>query len=197
MSRKSHRFSLVEVLVIVGVVALVLAVLLPAMQASQARASSSRCQNRLRQLVSVYKKAEFNVGAKLTADSLRQHLGDHIDGMPDIWICPSLDQPGTASFGFNDRLHRLHDDDGGRIVALDYSLPVARVTGHPVESDWENDVRPRHFGSCNVAFYDGHVESRRPPSIDPRSCENQVKYWMPTLEIRQLPIECQMAVKNP
>jgi hypothetical protein len=67
-------------------------------------------------------------------------------------------------------------------VLLDYHVVEVKVVGQTIDQlnySWPTELAARHFEQQNVAFFDGHVESKTPQSIDPRYCENYVKYWRP------------------
>jgi prepilin-type N-terminal cleavage/methylation domain-containing protein/prepilin-type processing-associated H-X9-DG protein len=65
---------------------------------------------------------------------------------------------GRLDYGMNNRAHRMMGDSG-KILILDYSKRIASVVGPDARDVWADEVAPRHRGTVNVLFVDGHVES--------------------------------------
>ena len=165
-------FTLVELLIVIGVIVVLIALLLPAVQSSRASARSAACQNNLRQLSFALKKAQANIPPdKLNIqdaagfDQFKQHLSTYSEDGDAIWSSPGAGNDAN-SYGFNERVHRLGVKDAGKIVALTYPKKVApaittpkafRETADP--SDRAEQGALVHFGKANVVFYDGHTES--------------------------------------
>lgn len=86
-----------------------------------------------------------------------------------------------SDYGMSNRGGRLGTGDSNKVLALDYHRPVAGVAGAgaPGLAGWPTDVAPRHAGSANVLFFDGHVEPFTPDAIDPRQAPLQTKWWTP------------------
>ncbi len=96
-----------------------------------------------------------------------------------------------ASYGMNSRSSRF-TSDSHKILLAEYCKSVAAVVGasapdltptaalmdSPTWTGWGGG-RARHSGSMNVLFEDGHVEGRRPMSIDPRVSWIHDAYWKP------------------
>lgn len=72
--------------------------------------------------------------------------------------------------------------DSNKILMLDYNKVVADVVGPDAADFWPKDVAPRHFGTVNVLFTDGHVEAMLPGNIDPTNTELHDMYWKPSRE---------------
>jgi hypothetical protein len=118
-----------------------------------------------------------------------------LDGNEVVWHCPENFQTSEVSFGFSQRIHRLHVHDSTKIVGLDYAKPVAEVVGLPHDDDWNTNVRARHTGEVNVVFYDTHSEGVSSDDIDPNSCVSQIRFWTPTVDLKKLPEECKSEVR--
>ncbi len=176
-----HRFALIDLLMGVGIIAVLIALLLPMLVQAHQSARSARCQSHLRELGSVYRKVERKqTPTQFRAATIRAQLGQYVPR--ELWQCPN-EAPDRVSYGFNARMHRLHDQDAYRIVTLDYRKQVADVVGPPgPRDDWPTACAPRHAGRCNVLFYDGHVEPQTPESVDPRNCEIHERHWRPAID---------------
>ncbi len=93
---------------------------------------------------------------------------------------------GGLSYGMNIVGHRLNLSDQ-KVLILEYNKPVANVFDDIADMDadvWYQSVAPRHFGTCNVLFADGHVESMLPTEIDPAVQTRLEEYWM-SLELME------------
>jgi prepilin-type N-terminal cleavage/methylation domain-containing protein/prepilin-type processing-associated H-X9-DG protein len=83
-----------------------------------------------------------------------------------------------ADYGMNNRsIALLHD--AKKILMLDYTRIVASVVGPDANGIWEDEMDPRHAGSFNVLFFDGHVEVKTPGEIDPTIPVLHDQWWKP------------------
>jgi prepilin-type processing-associated H-X9-DG protein len=94
-----------------------------------------------------------------------------------------ITEPGgvaASSFAINSRAPRLNRS-ANKVLLLDYGKIVAKVAGEEALTlgEWGDYVAPRHSGTLNVCFADGHVEARTPSEIDPRSVEFNNRFWKP------------------
>jgi len=93
----------------------------------------------------------------------------YLEHKQSTYQCPSADE-GANSYGMNNQAHRLDPMDARRILMLDYLATRANLVVDSSESrcqDWADNAAFRHSGTCNVVFFDGHVESMLPTYIDP------------------------------
>jgi prepilin-type N-terminal cleavage/methylation domain-containing protein/prepilin-type processing-associated H-X9-DG protein len=88
---------------------------------------------------------------------------------------------GQVDYGMNSRSHRLMGDSH-RILMVEYKKIVADVVGLDARDVWIEQVAPRHTGTLNVLYVDGHVETQNPRSIDPGVPDIQAEQWQPTLD---------------
>lgn len=88
---------------------------------------------------------------------------------------------GRAHYGMNGRVHRLIRDSR-RVLMVEYHKLVADVVGLDARDIWFEQVAPRHTGTLNVLYVDGHVESKTPMEINPELPAIQKELWQPTLD---------------
>lgn len=96
--------------------------------------------------------------------------------------------PGSGqsnSYGINSRAHKFKYDSN-KIFLLEYKNTIANVVPpSPTDSElssYVSNVAPRHSGTLNVLFHDGHVESRNSDEIDPRDATKLKENWKPSSE---------------
>ena len=118
-----------------------------------------------------------------------------------IYTCPNVvsDIPGSSSYGFNTLLSYMLTGDAQTIVGLDHGIPIADPVTNSgsflLATRWPQEIRPRHGGSCNVAYFDGSVQLQAPGAVDPRGCPPIVKSrWVPTQAEKFLNADCTFKV---
>jgi len=176
-------FSLVELLVVIAVIVILVALLLPAIGAVRAQARQAKCSSQLSQLHKAWTTAVAKLPPPLSADQWPQKLMPYVEQEGKVLFCPDDITPAAAaSYGMNSRASRMANQDNGRIVLLDYQAIEAKIVGQTIQQlniSWPAKNAPRHFQQQNVAFLDGHIESRSPSAIDPRYCVYYKQYWQP------------------
>jgi len=90
---------------------------------------------------------------------------------------------GRAHYGMNGRAQRLIRDSH-RLLMVEYHKLVADVVGLDARDIWFEQVAPRHAGTLNVLYVDGHVESKTPMEINPELPAIQKELWQPALDAR-------------
>ena len=91
IKRKSSGFTLVELLVVIAIIGILVALLLPAVQAAREAARRTQCKNHLKQL---------GIASQLHVDT---HKFFPSGGWGDWWVgCPDMgcgkNQPGTWTY---------------------------------------------------------------------------------------------------
>ena len=187
-----NAFTLIELLVTIAVISLLVALLLPAVNAARARARAIKCAAHLSQIGRTFHKASVNYAGQLRSSEVREKLDLYLDGSPELWVCPGNTVAGESNYGWNARMHRLAISDSPKVLALDYSAQAVDVVGADKVNNntFAEDVRGRHFGQVNVLHFDGHVASRDLADIDPNNCSNQIRFWIPTVDLAVLGGSC-------
>jgi prepilin-type N-terminal cleavage/methylation domain-containing protein/prepilin-type processing-associated H-X9-DG protein len=118
-------FTLIELLAVLGVIAILAGILIPAISNSMARARDVRCQSNLRQLMSgVQLYASVNNGDLLSSHGStgrwdKQLIeGGFLDDEPDAIICP--ERPITTNQAFNYAMN-------GRLGTGVYSIGITKI----------------------------------------------------------------------
>jgi prepilin-type processing-associated H-X9-DG protein/prepilin-type N-terminal cleavage/methylation domain-containing protein len=186
----ARAFTLVELLVVVGIIATLIALLLPTLGTARGQAQAVACRSNLRQIMlatQLYAHDHKVFVGFLPGSDRKQLLFPYLkqgranaDVEPgQVWNCPSNTQlDREASYGFNTNLNfvkyakiRRWSETIGVADAglLDTGGPS--LTTHlwpPGRLPASNSIRPnpRHRGkSVNWGFVDGHVESS--PMVEP------------------------------
>ena len=176
-------FTLVELLVVIAVIVILIALLLPAIGAARAKARQAKCSSQLSQLHKAWTTALAKLPSHVPSAQWPQKVMPYVEQEGRVLVCPDDVVPAAAaSYGMNSRAFRMADQDNGRIVLLDYKGVDAKIVGQTLgqlNTSWPAENAPRHFQQQNVAFLDGHVESKSPSAIDPRYCVYYEQFWQP------------------
>jgi len=169
-------FTLVELLVVIAIVGVLMALLLPAIQASQVAARKTTCANNLHQIGIAWKQARSQ-NRTISAGEWRTALLPFNQGQESIYVCPEAE---GNSFGMNSMAEHFSTGDSHKILMMDYKTSIIDVSGGShAEEEYDENVAPRHSGTLNALFGDGHVGSRGPLSIDLVSREIRGSMWQP------------------
>jgi prepilin-type processing-associated H-X9-DG protein/prepilin-type N-terminal cleavage/methylation domain-containing protein len=167
-------FTLVEVLVVIVIVGVLMALLLPAVQMARASARTATCANNERQIGIAFRRYLQQNGRAPKAETLAQGLeAYYAEGQASIYKCPDVSE-GT-SYGANKFVHQMLDDTF-KIILLDAKESPIPFDDETSE-EWREKVDPRHSGTFNVLYFDGHVEKQVAFGIDPY-VESAKNKWM-------------------
>jgi len=175
-------FTMIELLVTVAVVAILIALLIPALQSVRAVARSTQCRNNLRQVGIALHHHTANHGRPPRAGDFVDHLLPLAESQAATFVCPELihllaalpDHETALSYGCNACVHRMQQDSP-RIVMTDASETVLHYEGQSSE-EWQEVVRDRHGGLANVLLFDGSVQAHVLAEIDPYDSTND--HWL-------------------
>jgi prepilin-type N-terminal cleavage/methylation domain-containing protein/prepilin-type processing-associated H-X9-DG protein len=117
--RLNRAFTLVELLVVVGIIAVLIGVLVPALSAARASASDTQCRARLRQLFQAQQiyaiqnndrmapvvhaglPSPYASGTRLWREALSDVMRISEDRSANIFECPSRPDDATNTYGLN------------------------------------------------------------------------------------------------
>lgn len=153
--KRCRAFSLVELLVVIGVIAVLASLLLPALQGARSKGRAASCWNNLRQIgLAIGNYASQNEDLIISGLADPSFVG--ILGGESVLTCPSLAESAEISYGMNGRV----TDTVRKMARIRAASKVPLVFDSKVDTGYYySDLSFRHAGrDANVLYADSHVE---------------------------------------
>lgn len=147
---KKKGFTLIELLVVISIIALLMAILMPALNKARKQAQSVVCMSNLKQFQTGFILLWNDNGGKLTKYDSYKHFYDHVspflDNVDEIRYCPRAKPKVGQEYGLGDAQ-----------TPWGWSYPATYPDGTPVEggarsefgsygyNDWLYQEFPRHW----------------------------------------------------
>ena len=133
-TKRRSGFTLVELLIVIGVIVVLIALLLPSVASVRARARTAECQSNLTQLGLALNAANRNRSTPVRSSSWAADIAPFLEGEnEELFVCPAdfqaenrnaEEQDPTnpqfkGSFGANNQMHRMQGSDANKFTLVD------------------------------------------------------------------------------
>ncbi|MCG8583254.1 MAG: prepilin-type N-terminal cleavage/methylation domain-containing protein, partial [Pirellulales bacterium] len=184
--RPLHGFTLVELLVVMAIIAILVAILLPAVNRVRANARSSQSKNNLSQIGKAMKHYEGLGRGNLRHIDWQITISPFVEGQEAAFVDPA-DTNSTPSYAATDKLMTMAANDSKKIVIVESDDDMILIDNTNCTDDMSTITgRPvaRHLGMTNALLYGGSVATFEPAEIDLEDASHEplVLHWLPDRE---------------
>ena len=179
-------FTLVELLVVITIIAILVAILIPAVQRVRASARAMQSKNNLSELGVAMKHYESTGRGNLRTAAWEQTLLPFVDTDTDVFVDPS-DEDRDASYALSSKVVSMGGGDDAKIAIIESNERIITLDTESCSGTTPNIAgtpAARHLGMTNALLYGGSVRSFEPATIDldDPTKEPLVIWWLPDRE---------------
>jgi prepilin-type N-terminal cleavage/methylation domain-containing protein len=179
-------FTLVELLVVIAIIAILVAVLLPAVQKVRANARSAQSKSNLSQMGKAMKHYEGLGQGNLKSASWKAALLPFVENKDELFVDPS-DTDGEPSYAMTNKVVVFAQADSRKIAIVESDQEQIIIDAGSC-TDGQPSITggpaARHLGMTNALQYGGSVRSFEPSLIELNATSHAplVWWWMPERE---------------
>lgn len=180
-------FTLVELLVVISIIAILVAILLPAVQRVRAGARSAQSKNNLTQMGKAMKHYEGQGYGNVKPAAWQTELLPFLDDAAETFVDPADEEP--VSYAMSSKIPQFGSNDSAKIAVIESDEASAVIdinntncTGGAATIN--GSFVARHSGMVNALLYGGSVQTFEPTEINlaDATSEPLVVWWLPYKE---------------